>query len=56
MGMTERRNAKRGKETAAGSVELELGEVQKLQVNDRGNGILTISVSCGEVFSIICCG
>lgn len=57
MGMTtDRRDAKRGKETAAGSVELELREVQKLQGNDRANGIETISVSCGSLFTVICCG
>lgn len=55
MSMTERRNAKRGKETAAGSVKLELKEVQKLQGNDRVNGIETITVSCSEIFTIFCC-
>ena len=55
MSMYERRKAKRGKESAAGSVELELKEVQKLQGNDRVKGIETISMSCGGIFSIICC-
>lgn len=55
MSMTECRNAKRGKESAAGSVELELREVQKLQGNNKVDGIETISATCGEVFTIICC-
>ena len=56
MSVAERRDAKRGKETAAGSVELELREVQKLQGNDRMNGIETITASCTGIFTIICCG
>lgn len=55
MSMNERRNAKRGKESAAGSVERELREVQKLQGNNKVNGIETITVSCSEFLTIICC-
>lgn len=53
--MTERREAKRGKETAAGSVELELRELEKLQESDEAEGIRTITVGCGEAFTIVCC-
>ena len=55
MDMADCRTAKRGKQTAAGSVELELREVQKLQGNNRVEGLETISVSCGEFLTIICC-
>lgn len=55
MSRNERRNAKRGKASAAGSVELELREVQKLQGNNRVNGIETITATCSEILTIICC-
>lgn len=55
MEMADRRTAKRGKQTAAGSVELELKEVQKLQGSNRVDGFETITVSCCEFLTIICC-
>ena len=55
MDMDERRNAKRGKETAAGSLKLELKEMRKLQGNSKVDGIETISVTCGSFFTIFCC-
>lgn len=55
MDRKELRNARHGKETAAGSVERELGELHKLQESSQVNGIETITVSCDEIFTIICC-
>lgn len=55
MDMDDRRTAKRGTQTAAGSVELELREVQKLQGNNRVDGFDTITVTCSEILTIICC-
>lgn len=55
MGRKELRNARHGKETAAGSVERELGELHKLQENSQINGIETITVTCDGLLTIICC-
>ena len=55
MDRKELRNARYGKETAAGSVAQELGELHKLQESNQENGILTITATCSEVFTIICC-
>lgn len=44
MGMDERRNAKRGKWTAAGNVELELREIQKLQRISSADGKEALTV------------
>lgn len=55
MDRTDLRKARHGKETAAGSVERELCELQKLQESKQGNGILTISATCDEFLTIICC-
>lgn len=50
---TELRNAKLGKTTAAGNVKRELKELQKIQESEKD--IMTITVTCGEFFTIICC-
>ncbi len=55
MDRKELRTAKQGKTTAAGSVTQELRELHKLQENSKENGILTISVTCDEFMTIICC-
>lgn len=55
MDRTDLRKARHSKETAAGSVERELGELQKLQESKQGNGILTITATCNEFLTIICC-
>lgn len=55
MDRKELRDARHGKGTAAGSVERELGELHKLQESNRMNGIETITATCSEYFTIICC-
>ncbi len=55
MDWKELRDARHGKGTAAGSVERELGELHKLQESNRMNGIETITATCSEYFTIICC-
>lgn len=51
----EYQETKISKESAVGSVELELNELKKIQGNERAARIETITVSCSELFTIICC-
>lgn len=55
MSRTEIRKVKCGRETAAGSLERELNEIQKLQENEAADGILTVTVGCDTILTIICC-
>lgn len=55
MNRTEAREARRGKNTAAGNVAVEVKELGKLQNKKQVNGIQTISISCSEILSLICC-
>lgn len=51
----EQQEVKKGKETVAGSVELELDELRRLQEHERVARIETITVSCSGFLTIICC-
>lgn len=57
MSKQERRQAKRGMDSAAGDVKRELEELEKLQKagKDSVDGIMTITVGCTTLFSIACC-
>lgn len=55
MSRTELRNAKLGKATAAGSLECELEALRKLQESSDVKEVVTITVTCTEVLTIICC-
>lgn len=55
MSRTEARKVRRGKNTAAGNMEVEVEELRKLQNKKQVNGIETISISCSEILSLICC-
>lgn len=55
MNRSELREAKRGLKSTAGNVEIELAELEKMQGNSRVNGIETITVGCGAIFTIVCC-
>lgn len=55
MDRKEIRKTRQGRMTAAGSVAQELGELHKLQESKQENAILTITATCSELFTIICC-
>lgn len=55
MSRAEKRQALSNECTAAGNVMIELEELRKLQEISTADGIHTISVTCSEFLTIICC-
>ena len=51
----ELRRAKRGNSTAAGNVQMEVEQIKKLQTRKVDSEILTITVGCGGLFTLVCC-
>lgn len=55
MSKEEARSAKRSGGSAAGNAAYELTELEKLQRSGVDSDILTITVTCSEVLTILCC-
>ena len=55
MNRAEIRKGKCGQKTAAGNLERELSEIQKLQENKAADRIFTLTVGCDGILTIICC-
>lgn len=57
MSKDEMREMKRGARSAAGSAKKELEQIESVQKVNQGTNmeIITISVGCGAVLTLICC-
>lgn len=55
MNKMELRTLKRSKESVAGNFEKELEEIMKYKEANYLNDIMTITVTCGGLLTLICC-